>query len=129
MYRLKRKIPRKKKRCKAATEAYALILRKNMTKAEALFWKFLKKRQKTWLHTFDPQAVVHGYIPDFYCPSLFLAVEIDGRIHDRKNVKRNDRIRTRRLNKHGVTVIRFKNSDVFSGVQKLLDILEEVALD
>jgi very-short-patch-repair endonuclease len=67
--------------------------------------------------------------PDFYCPSLFLAVEIDGRIHDRKNVKRNDRIRTRRLNKHGVTVIRFKNSDVFSGVQKLLDILEEVALD
>jgi len=129
MNRLKRKIPRKKKRCKAATEAYAVLLRKHMTKAEALFWKFLRKRQREWMHKFDPQVVVHGYIPDFYCPSLFLAVEIDGRIHDRKNVKRNDSLRTRRLNRYGVTVIRFRNSDVFSGVQRLLDILEEVALD
>ena len=127
MNRLKRKIPRSKNRCKAATEAYAVILRKHMTKAEALFWKFLRKRQSDWEHKFEPQVVVHGYIPDFYCPSLFLAIEIDGRVHDRKDVKRNDKLRTRRLNKHGVTVIRFRNSDVFSGVQKLLDILEDVA--
>ena len=127
MNRLNRKIPRTKKRCKIATEAYATILRKNMTKAEAYFWKFLRKRQKTWMHTFDPQVVVHGYIGDFVCESLHLIVEIDGKVHDRKDVKRRDALRTRRLKKWGYTVVRFKNSDVFSQINLILSVLEEVA--
>ena len=98
-----------------------------MTRAEEMFWKYLKKRQRGWEHQFRPQVVVCGYVPDFYCDSLNLAVEIDGRVHDRKDVRRNDRIRTRRLNKQGVTVVRFKNSDVFGRLTYLLNLLEEVA--
>jgi very-short-patch-repair endonuclease len=98
-----------------------------MTRAEALFWNRLKKRQKTWEHQFQPQQVVYGYIPDFYCETLKLAVEIDGKVHDRKDVKRNDRLRTRRLKKQGVTVIRFRNADVFTRAHRLIDLLEEVS--
>jgi len=97
-----------------------------MTKAEALFWRHLKVRQKAWKHQFRPQQIVIGYIPDFYCEELRLAVEIDGRVHERKDVKRNDALRTRRLNRAGVTVLRFKNRNVFSEVHHLLSLLEKV---
>lgn len=127
MKRLARKIPRSKRRHNTTIEQFALMLRNNMTRAEELLWKHLKKRQRSWEHTFQPQVVVHGFVPDFYCESLKLAVEIDGRVHDRKDVKRNDKIRTRKLKKQGVTIIRFRNSDVFGRLSYLLGILAEVA--
>ena len=126
MARLRRKIPRNPKRCKTSTAAYALHLAKHMTRAEALFWNRLKKRQKTWEYQFLPQQVVIGYVGDFVCEALKLVVEIDGKVHDRKDVKRRDALRTRRLKKAGYTVVRFRNSDVFSQVHLLLSILEEV---
>lgn len=129
MSRLNRKIPTKRRRCKVATEEYALHLLNNMTRAEKFFWDRLRRRQRTWQHTFQPQQVVCGYIPDFYCDTLKLAIEIDGKVHDRSDVKRNDRLRTRRLKKQGVTVIRFRNSAVFSRPHRLIDLLEEVCLD
>jgi very-short-patch-repair endonuclease len=125
MQRRKQKVPWGR-RTKKATEALALLLRTNMTKAEALFWRHLKVRQKSWKHQFLPQQIVIGYIPDFYCEALKLAVEIDGRVHDRRDVKRNDVLRTRRLNKVGVTVLRFRNRDVFSEVHRLISMLERV---
>ena len=126
MSRLSRKIIRPKRKCKIATDAFAHFLRKNPTKAEAYFWKHLKKRQKTWQHQFVQQAVVNGYIPDLYCESLQLIVEIDGLIHKRKDVRRRDALRTRRLKKHGITVVRFTNSQVFGNPHTLICLLEEV---
>lgn len=111
---------------KKATEAFAVVLRNHMTRAEMLFWKCLKVRQKNWKQRFLPQQVVYGYIPDFYCDTLKLAVEIDGDVHRKPDVKRNDRLRTRRLNNMGITIVRFKNKDVFSGVHRLISALEKV---
>lgn len=129
MPRLPKKIPRSHRSRKPATTEYALHLRNNMTRAETFLWERLKKRQRIWRHKFEPQQVVFGYIPDFYCTTLKLAVEIDGRVHDRKDVKRNDKLRTRRLKKQGVTVIRFRNSMVFNRPHLLLNLLEQVCLD
>lgn len=126
MSRFTRKLPRSRKKSNKATEAYATFLRKNMTRAEAYFWKYLKLRQKAWKHKFLPQQVVFGYIPDFYCEGLKLAVEIDGLIHKRKDIKRKDSLRTRRLRAQGVTVVRFSNAHVFTNVQSLMDLLEEI---
>lgn len=125
MKKARRKTPRNRVRT-VSTEEYALLLRNNMTKAEQCFWLRLKKEQRKWTHKFKPQVVVHGYIPDFYCETLQLAVEIDGKVHRRSDVRRNDRLRTRRLNRMGVTVIRFQNSDVFSTISNLMRILESV---
>ena len=121
-----RKVPRKHSKHNICIEQYASKLRKSMTKAESWLWKFLRKKQVDWTHKFEPQVVVHGYIPDFFCPSLLLAVEIDGRVHDRRDVRKNDALRTRRLRNKGVTVVRFKNNQVFSNVDALLAILEGV---
>ena len=121
-----RKIPKKKSKSKVSVHVRAKILRARMTPAEKHFWERLRKRQRGWRHQFKPQCVVHGYIPDFYCDTLKLAVEIDGRIHDRKDVKRNDALRTKRLRSHGVTVIRFRNRHVFSNCYQLLGLLETV---
>lgn len=122
-----RAVPKSHRKVKksGSIESYATRLRNNMTRAEALFWKALKVRQKYWEYQFLPQKVVHGYIPDFYCEELLLAIEIDGRVHDRKDVKRNDSLRTRRLNRMGVTVIRFRNSEVFGAVHRILSLVEE----
>jgi len=54
-----------------------------------------------------------------------LAIEIDGRVHDRRDVKRNDSLRTRRLNRMGVTVIRFSNSEVFGAAHRIISMIEE----
>lgn len=124
-----RKVPRQRRRHKGTVEQFALLLRSNMTKAETMFWKVLKRRQKAWKHQFEPQMIVGSYILDFGCESLRLGVEIDGRIHDRSDVRRNDRLRTRRLNKQGWTVIRFRNTDVFSNLSHILNIIEEAALE
>lgn len=127
--RIQRKVPRQRKQHKGTVEQFALLLRNNMTKAESIFWKFLKKRQRGWVHQFLPQVVVEGYIGDFVSESLKLIIEIDGKIHLRKDIKRKDALRTRRLRKAGYTVVRFKNSDVFSSLNKILDLLEEVAIE
>ncbi len=122
--RKRRKRPPKRKY--KTVEQTALLLRDNMTKAEIYLWTRLRKKQRNWTHKFQPQVPVHGYIPDFYCDTLQLAVEIDGRIHLRADVRRNDRLRTRRLSRMGVTVIRFCNQFVFNNPDKILSILEEV---
>lgn len=122
--RKRRKRPPKRKY--KTVEQTALLLRDNMTKAEIYLWTRLRKKQRNWTHKFQPQVPVHGYIPDFYCETLQLAVEIDGRIHLRADVRRNDKLRTRRLSRMGVTVIRFCNQFVFNNPDKILSILEEV---
>lgn len=121
-----RKVIKRRSRSKLPVHVRAKILRARMTRAEKHFWERLRKRQREWRHQFKPQCVVHGYIPDFYCSTLKLAVEIDGRVHDRKDVKRNDALRTKRLRSHGVTVIRFRNRQVFSNTYELLSLLEKV---
>jgi very-short-patch-repair endonuclease len=52
-------------------------LRKNLSKAEAIMWNHLSRRQ---LHgyKFRRQHSVDQYVLDFYCPELKLAIEIDG---------------------------------------------------
>lgn len=123
---MRKRTKRPPKRRYRTVEQTALLLRNNMTKAETYLWTRLRKKQRKWTHKFSPQVPVHGYIPDFYCETLQLAVEIDGRIHLRSDVRRNDKLRTKRLNRMGVTVIRFCNQFVFSNPDKILSILEEV---
>ena len=116
----RRRVCKKPDTTRRSVYGFADYLRKNMTKAELHFWKHLKIRQKLWKYKFEAQVVVHGYVADFYCHELKLAVEIDGRIHLRGDVKKRDRIRTQNLLSHGVNVMRFSNSHVFREIQQIL---------
>ena len=57
---------------------------------------------------------------DFYSPKLKLVIELDGGQHYDEGVgQANDVVRTRALESHGLTVMRFTNTDIkknFSGV-------------
>ena len=55
--------------------------RRESTDSEALLWDILHDRMFLGLK-FRRQYVVQGFILDFYCPDLRLAIEIDGSIHE-----------------------------------------------
>ena len=60
-------------------EAYRM--RYNPTPAEARMWEILKSQVMPHFpnHIFRRQQVRYGYIIDFYCQTLRLAIEVDGR--------------------------------------------------
>lgn len=100
-------------------------LRRNQTKAEEILWNEL--RSKKLKVKFRRQFGVGPYILDFYAPSLKLGIEVDGRVHQRKEVKLKDRNREEFLKKCEIIILRFKNEEVekdLSGV--LLRIKEKI---
>ena len=68
--------------------------------------------------------MVGGYILDFYCASVKLAVEVDGTQQYTPDQIQYDAERERYLNGWGITVVRVPNSDirtVFSEVCTKID--------
>lgn len=84
-------------------------LRKESTLSEILLWQRLKNKQIKG-YIFLRQKPILTYIVDFYCPTLKLAIEIDGASHELKEIK--DERRQKELEKVGVRFIRFTGSDV-----------------
>src|SRR6266536_6063321 len=63
-------------------------LRRNMTTAEKVLWIYL--RQGILGLKFRRQHPIGIYIADFYCHRVKLIIEVDGSIHDKKEVKEYD---------------------------------------
>ena len=96
----------------------ARAMRRAPTPGEALLFAQLRDRRLGgW--KFRRQAVVAGYIVDFLCPALRLAVEVDGLIHERQRIE--DRERDDHLAARGLFVLRVRDADVCS---RLLDVLD-----
>ncbi len=88
---------------------YAQNLRRNMTKEERHLWyDFLKELDVG----FKRQKVVGNYILDFYCPSIRLAIELDGSQHYETEAMTYDRKREERLKQEGITILRYTNLDI-----------------
>lgn len=96
-------------------------LRKNMTKEERHLWyDFLKNYPVRFLR----QKVIDDYIVDFYCHSARLIIELDGSQHYTKSGLLKDKIRTERIEKRDLTVMRIPNGEInqnFEGVCKHID--------
>ena len=96
-------------------------LRKNMTKEEKKLWyDFLKNYPIRFLR----QKVIDNYIADFYCSKARLVIELDGSQHYEEKGMLRDKIRTQRIEKRNIEVVRIPNWDVnenFSGVCELID--------
>ena len=84
-------------------------LRKNMTPWEKQLWyEFLREQSPRFLR----QKPLESYIVDFYCPTLRLAIEVDGGQHYEPEGMERDAIRTAELGSMGITVLRFSNADI-----------------
>ena len=98
------------------------MLRKNMTPEEKHLWyDFLRVYPIRFLR----QKVINNYIVDFYCREANLVIEIDGKQHLREDIALYDAKRTEVLKQHGLTVLRFTNTDInknFSTVCNQIDV-------
>jgi very-short-patch-repair endonuclease len=99
-------------------------LRNNATDAEKKLWEMLKGKQLLG-YKFRRQHGIEQYVVDFYCPRGRLAVEIDGATHSTLQEKTADHQRTERIHSHGITVLRFGNTDVFENPDGVLTAIIE----
>ncbi len=97
-------------------------LRNNMTLSEILLWKELKGK-KLLGYDFHRQKPIDEYVVDFYCPKLRLVIEVDGDSHDGK--EKADRIRQKRIESFGLTVLRFWDDDVKHNVEGIVEQIKE----
>ena len=92
-----------------------------MTKEEKHLWyDFLKGYSVKFLR----QKVIDNYIADFYCHSARLVIELDGSQHYNEIGLLNDKIRTERIEKRDLTVMRIPNGEVnknFEGICIYID--------
>lgn len=98
----------------------ARTLRKNMTPEESKLWYgYLRNLPIRVLR----QKVIDNYIVDFYCAKAKLVIELDGSQHYETAGLIKDTIRTQKLEKYSLTVLRIPNSEIhnnFDGVCEYL---------
>jgi len=94
--------------------------RNRPTKAEEKLWKVIRQDQ-IFGYRFRRQYVIAGFILDFYCPKLKLGIEIDGRIHDRANIKTYDIERENIIKQYNIRIIRFTNEEVDNNITGIID--------
>src|ERR1700682_50598 len=96
-------------------------LRGEMTLAERRLWKALRRNAAEGFH-FRRQQVIQGYIVDFYCNTVKLAIEVDGGVHgERTNY---DELRDAVLARNGVHVVRISNEAMYD-VEAVIEFIKE----
>jgi very-short-patch-repair endonuclease len=93
-------------------------LRRIPTEAEKVLWKALRRDQLGV--SFRRQHPIGRYVLDFYCPSVGLAIEVDGGQHAAGHQKESDLRRDQWLSANGVRMLRFWNNEVLSNLQGVL---------
>ena len=98
-------------------------LRNNSTKSEIKLWQCLKGKQ---MHGYDfhRQKPIGNFILDFFCHELMLGIELDGITHHFEDVQIRDKIKESKLNDLGITVLRFKDEDVYYRIEDVLEAIE-----
>jgi very-short-patch-repair endonuclease len=95
-------------------------LRGNLTEAEKAFWRKVRNRQFNGMRFFR-QYSIGPYILDFYCPTVKIAIELDGGQHNQSEKKEYDEARSEYLKMQGINVIRFWNHEVLIDMQSVLN--------
>ena len=98
-------------------KTFSRTLRHVMTDAEQHLWRHLRLHQMAGFK-FRRQHPVDGYILDFACVELIIAIELDGGQH--AVAIEADTIRTQALNQAGWKVLRFWNNDVLANTEAVL---------
>ena len=95
-------------------------MRGSPTYAERVLWTHLRKRRLGGFRL-RRQHPVGGFIVDFACPQLSLAIELDGSQHDEGQSK--DDWRSEKLAEEGYRVLRFWNNEVLGNLDGVLDVI------
>ncbi len=69
---------------------------------------------------FFRQYSIGPYILDFYCPTVKLAVELDGGQHNQSDKRERDAARSEYLKAQRIDVMRFWNNEVLLDIESVL---------
>jgi len=108
-----------------AEKQFRRDLRKNASRGEVVLWSGLRKNGAG--AKFRRQESIERFVVDFYCPELGLAVEVDGIHHE--NRFEQDSNRDSILEGLGVRTLRFKDSDVISNSEQVLDKIRKIVTE
>ena len=97
--------------------------RGNPTMAEVVMWKQLKG--KNLGVKFLRQHAILDFIMDFVCLEKKLVIEVDGEYHFTEDQKREDEMRSKRLQEMGYHVLRFKNEEVLYKTDCVINIIQK----
>jgi len=97
----------------------AHLLRTSSTPSENLLWKALRHRQLGGLK-FRRQHPIGPSIVDFYCHEKHLAVEIDGPIHDQREIAERNQARQELIEAYGIRFYRCTSAEVEKDLDKVL---------
>ncbi|MDJ0922849.1 MAG: DUF559 domain-containing protein [Henriciella sp.] len=102
-------------------------LRREANYPERLAWQALRTLRKEGVAV-RRQVPIEGLTVDFAVRSKRLVIEIDGSIHDREDIKREDAERDRRLTAAGWRVVRIPAEIALSTNHLLATVRKEVGL-
>jgi very-short-patch-repair endonuclease len=103
---------------KFTTIIKARYLRQEETIVEKILWK--KLRNKNFGAKFRRQHPIDMYILDFCAPEIRLGIELDGSIHNEKEIREYDKERTKYLESKNITICRFWNSEIENDLENVL---------
>ena len=106
-----------------ALKQLARELRNNSTQSEIAMWNAVKGKKLMGLD-FHRQKPIGNYIADFYCPSVNLVIELDGRSHHDEETINKDIEKEIYFNSIGINVLRFHDDVVFSSINQVLSTIE-----
>lgn len=108
-------------------------LRNNMTESEIILWTFIKSK-KLWIkflrqkpmHIFTEDNGLDRYIiPDFFCFDKKLILEIDGSIHNIKEIYELDLYKQKLLEQQGYRVLRIKNENIKNDIYSVIESIQK----
>ena len=99
-------------------------LRRRMTDAENVLWLHLKN--KIGNCKFRRQHPIGNYVADFYCHKAKLIIEVDGSVHNDREVKEQDEIRENDLMNMDYQIVRFTNEEVMKQCETVLKKISEI---
>ena len=94
-------------------------LRNNMTGAEMMLWMHIREGINGF--KVRRQHPIGLYVADFYCHKARLIIELDGSIHNLKDIQIQDKDRQKDLERWGYHVIRFTNKEIQEGIDRVID--------
>ena len=108
--------------------ALARKLRNESTETEIYLWLKLKGKQM-YGYDFHRQKPIDNYILDFFCYDLLLGIEVDGYSHEILEVYNKDRIKEKRMNELGITILRFSDFEVLKDIENVIRAIEFFILE
>ena len=98
-------------------------LRNRLTPTENILWNYLREGQLGI--KFRRQHPAANYILDFYAHKIKLAIELDGSIHLKEEVKINDAERQNYLESIGIHFLRFTNDEVLHDLDNVIQKIKD----